>query len=703
MGKLKIFVTLLLCCAIWHSAEAKKAVLKSDKVKVVVNEMGGLEELKNLATGHNYASGGYLWRLYFDTLNEREIEVIGGEHKPTIKADDKSVVLTYDDLKVRGERVAIKLQLTISLEGEDVHFASAIENNETNTIVRELEYPLIRKVAVPQGHKLITSNEGGRIYDNPVAKIAAYNRIPYRTPAQHFRQINLHYGGNASMNCYMLVGEEQGLYIGSHDSTFQDTWHGFRTYPDKTGKFSELELGLYKYPHCFAGEKWSNDTYVVSPYSGSWHKAADKYRAWAASWWDHRPVPQWVRTLKSWQRIIFKHQYGNYLYRYSDLYGRIQKAGEDAGAGGVIAFGWWKEGMDNGNPAYSPDEEQGGDKAWSEAIAKFKKSGQKLLMYYNGQLIDTRSEFYRSGEGSRVCYKDSSGTEIADQYRFSGMGTYLAGYEAVSFVIADTRYPIWREKLIEMADRAHRCGANSVFYDQLGKGFGQKMPWDTSREFPVPDNQLIYHKGQTLKVLRDHISKNYEPDFALGTEMLVDYTSQYTDYIHIVDIVQTKENFSELFRYTFPDVVFTDRNIRDDTDVERRVNLTLLKGLLNDIEIYRCRGLIDETPRYQAYLAKVNALRDRYADCLLLGTFRDELGFENSNKAVQAKAFFGKDRVAVVATNEYDKATIATSILVPGYRFVEASTLGNAKVKNEGKEVLLGEYDLAVLLFEKVK
>ena len=185
--------------------------------------------------------------------------------------------------------------------------------------------------------------------------------------------------------------------------------------------------------------------------------------------------------------------------------------------------------------------------------------------------------------------------------------------------------------------------------------------------------------------------------------MLVDYTSQYTDYIHIVDIVQTKENFSELFRYAFPDVVFTDRNIRDDTDVERRVNLTLLKGLLNDIEIYRCRGLIDETPRYQAYLAKVNAVRDRYADCLLLGTFRDELGFENSNKSVQAKAFFGKDRVAVVATNEYDKATISTSISVPGYRFVEASTLGNAKVQNGGKEVLLGEYDLAVLLFEKVK
>jgi hypothetical protein len=111
--------------------------------------------------------------------------------------------------------------------------------------------------------------------------------------------------------------------------------------------------------------------------------------------------------------------------------------------------------------------------------------------------------------------------------------------------------------------------------------------------------------------------------------------------------------------------------------------------------------LIDETPRYQAYLAKVNAIRNKYMDCLMLGTFRDVLGFENANAKVQAKGFFGKNRVAVVATNEFDKGVLSTTIKVPGYRFVEASTLGNAKVAEGGKSVLLGQYDLAVLVFEK--
>ena len=502
------------------------------------------------------------------------------------------------------------------------------------------------------------------------------------------------------MNCFILSGEKQGLYVGSHDPLIQDTWHGLRVYADKNGAFTEPEFGLFKYPQCFAGEEWSNNSNILSPYSGTWHVAADKYGKWVrATWWDHHQAPQWIREMKSWQRVIFKHQYGNYLYKYSDLYGRMQKAGESVDADAVFAFGWWKEGMDRGNPAYSPDDAQGGDEAWRKAIEKFKKSGQKLIMYYNGQLIDTKSEFYKSGEGSKISYKSPSGTEIADQYRFSGKGTWLAEYQAVTFVMADTRHQVWRDKLVGMIDRAHRNSANAVFFDQLGYGFQQKIPWDTSREFPVPNNRLIYDKGQTLKYLRNYIESKYEPDFGYGTEQLADYTSQWVDFVHITGIRHGKDNFSELFRYTFPEIIFTDRNIRDDTDIERRVNMTLLKGLLNDIEIYRCRGLIDETPTYQAYLAKVNAIRNKYTDCLMLGTFRDVLGFENTNQEVQAKAFVGATRMAVVVTNEFDKRALTTEIKVPGYRYAECSTLGDAKV--EGAKATLGQYGLAVLVFEK--
>ena len=42
------------------------------------------------------------------------------------------------------------------------------------------------------------------------------------------------------------------------------------------------------------------------------------------------------------------NQYGEFLRKYVDLPGRIAAAGESVGCNAVLAFGWGKEGMDNG-------------------------------------------------------------------------------------------------------------------------------------------------------------------------------------------------------------------------------------------------------------------------------------------------------------------------------------------------------------------
>jgi len=168
-----------------------------------------------------------------------------------------------------------------------------------------------------------------------------------------------------------ITGDGQGLYFGSHDPLFPETWHGLRVYRSADGDVSEWELGLYKYPHCFAGETWNCDANVVASYTGTWHVASGIYRRWADTWWDKREAPHWIRAMKSWQRIIFKHQYGEYLFRYSDLNARIKEVGHSVGCNTVLVFGWWKEGMDNGYPDCSPDDSQGGDAGWASAINEF--------------------------------------------------------------------------------------------------------------------------------------------------------------------------------------------------------------------------------------------------------------------------------------------------------------------------------------------
>jgi hypothetical protein len=136
------------------------------------------------------------------------------------------------------------------------------------------------------------------------------------------------------------------------------------------------------------------------------------------------------------------------------------------------------------------------------------------------------------------------------------------------------------------------------------------------------------------------------------------------------------------------------------------VNNTVLDGQRNDIEIYRCRGIISDTPVYQAYLKQANDIKERYKDCLLLGRYNDVFGFDCSDRSLDARSFVsqdGKRMAVVVAHQDMDNAErVAAKISAPGYRFLESSVTGTAKVSCSRKiNVDLGQYDMAVLLFEK--
>ena len=718
-----------------------QAVIIQDGICATVDyDNGHLMFLSSKLDGYNYAGGKALWRLYYNTPEQKEIELTGEEEVPEVTMVQDTIFLDYKS--VGGK--AFKLHLRIWGENGQLHFGAKVENQEPHTIIRELQYPLVGNLQIPADYKLLTTHTGGQIFDNPVRKIANVDtRALYMTPAQKFRQYDLQYPRNAASNCFAFVGTEDGLYFGSHDTSLQQTWHGLRAYPSTrsfvanapqddnchserseesighvTEDFSILEAGFYRYPNVMCGEKWSNDASVVVPYKGDWTETSRIYRAWADTWWHHAPVPKWVQDMTGWQRIIFKHQYGEYLRKYTDLPGRIAQAGESVGCNAVLAFGWWKEGMDNGYPNYTIDDTQGGEQAWKQAISDFRRGSgltehlpvqggeaarseatdltvNRLLLYYNGRLIDVESDFYKSGGGSRVANKDNTGREFTEHYKFTGQGTTLGYYDSRTFVIADMSKREWRDQLIKWADRAMDYGADAVFYDQLG--VAEEFPnWDLSKEYPIQDIFTGAYKADALKEIRDHI-KARNPEFALGTEWLSDCTSQFCDFVHIVEFTALPESFPEWFRYTFPEVVWSDRCVRDDNDVPRRVNNTLLKGLRNDIEVFRCRGLIDETPVYQEHLAKVNAIRHEFPELLLEGRYTATDGFTCSNANLSARSYTSGDRMSVVVTNIGTK-TQSGKISVPGYKLEAARSIGG-KVSNN--KVTLKQNEIAVLVFTR--
>jgi hypothetical protein len=290
-----------------------------------------------------------------------------------------------------------------------------------------------------------------------------------------------------------------------------------------------------------------------------------------------------------------------------------------------------------------------------------------------------------------------------ERYKFTGQGTWLGEYDQRTFAVATMMNPDWNKVLFDLQDRAYALGARSVFFDQLGYIEKESANWDISREYPVPDVFGIQKRMQCVKLLRDRYETK-APEFALGVEATVDALAQYCDYTHGYPANDTPNRWMNFFKFTFPELIFTDRGQRDDTDVAWHVNYTILDGQRVDIEIFRCRDLIDKCPIYQAYLNEANIIKEKYEDMLLCGRYMDTKGIEFSNKNMEARAYLSKDgkKMAVVVANQLREAqTLKSTLSVPGFRYVEHATLGNASVAKNGKQTTLNQYDLAVILFEK--
>ena len=210
--------------------ELPQTAIVADGVTLAIDPADGrLVFLSDSPSGHNFAGGAPLWRLYYNTPERKEIEIRAVDCTPSVSRCGDTLRLDYD---APGGK-AFALHLKIWAQDGQARFAAELQNNEPHTIIRELQYPLIGKLQLPEGYKLLTTHTGGQIFDDPVRKIADVDtRSLYMTPAQKFRQYNLQYPRNAASNCVAFIGENDGLYFGSHDTSLQQTWHGLRVYPN---------------------------------------------------------------------------------------------------------------------------------------------------------------------------------------------------------------------------------------------------------------------------------------------------------------------------------------------------------------------------------------------------------------------------------------------------------------------------------------
>ena len=618
------------------------------------------------------------------------------------KKSDEEIEISY------GGEFPVKVSCVLS--GDEIRFSPEIENKSKDKVLREFQFPMLKNSKLAPESSIYWTFGGGMHFPN----LRQWLMEGFQSyMAQDNKAIERYclYPGETAMNYYVVGEPKNSLYIASHDPDFEKTLHLIRT--RKTGasgdfSYGNVDFGMVKYPFLKAGERKKYHEFVVSPHSGDWHVSAKKYRKWADSWYRPiEPLPM-VKNGNGWQRIIFRHQYGKTLFRYDQL-PQIYKDGKEAGIDTVLMFGWWKEGMDAGYPEYTADDTQGGDEALKKYVKEVQKMGGKVIMYFNGQLIDMGTDFYR-GLGKKISIKRADGTEHMERYPFGGDGTALRVFGNKTFVTACPATKEWLEILKSFVDRAVEIGVDGIEFDQIG--YKSEFCYDPNHGHAVPCQDVMYKKSQMLKALRDYVRRK-KPDMPLYIEWMSDPTSMYADFIHncVVNmyIADRDKNgvpitrYAPMYQYTFPETYTTDRDIYNNNDVPRRNNLAILRGWCSDVAVYRCRATIGETPVYKAYLTKVNAVRDRFRDIILNGKFCDTDMAKSDNPLVQYSTFTDKNKMALVVTQSHLDFARAEFTPADGYEYAEDGGIGDYKVIRNGRNVAveLKKDGLAVIVFQK--
>lgn len=657
--------------------------LKNDNIVFSIDESGCVTDLKYNSLDHfNFASGSFFWRIIYSLNEELEKELFPDPSLVRIQqTSPDSLRIFYKNQISDG---FLSVTLSCRLENKRLVFDSELNNTANNVVLREFQFPLLKNIALPEKNEMYWSASAGGRFGNLRALLDSCH-TQYMAQDDKAVELSQLYPGVCGMNFFLMNDGTRGLYLGSHDPTQQYTLHLFR----KRGQ--EIDVTMVKYPFLNTKESKQINGYVLAPYCGTWRTGADFYRKWAESWWKPGQKPDSVLQMNAWHRLILRHQYGETLFSYHDL-PRILQSGLQAGIDTLFLFGWQRAGHDAGYPEYECDPAQGGFPALKEQIAAFRRGGGKLILYFNGQLIDTDTEFYRT-TGKKISIKRRNLQEHQEVYPFGGPGTALRRFGNKTFVTACPACREWEMQLKKLIDLAVGLETDGVFFDQLG---WISLPcWDPSHGHPVPFMEIMKSKADMIGRLRSYL-KSKAPQMSLGIEWFSDLTAQHVDFVHNIsggthvlnanwaqlEQKPVTDSFMEFTRYTFPEVVLTDRDIRDDSDIERRVNWALLRGFRSDVEIHRCRALIDETPNYQNYLTKANHFRSRNRDLILNGRFLEHQSFSCDSGELYYSVFSTATEYGVLLTQNHKSCVSALiSSELDSLEYTGSDCIGEAECK----------------------
>lgn len=690
--------------------------LENEHIKVSFTSQGIIENLVNKRTGHNYVTERKNllgWKLVVPKGDWLDFPIEAINQDSRINACSSRVLIKYDHLKTSNGTVNINLGLEYTLHREQIHLRIVIEN-KSNVPISELWFPRLQGIHAlgndPTEDYLLLPERPGQRIQNPLAYLANNeNRFDLTARSENCRgynneslfRISVYPGGYATMKWMGLFNDHEGIYIGEHsDSVETMSLYGKLRPTDETGSNrDDLEIGLIRYPFVKPGERYEFDSFVIALVEGDWHQGAKIYRKAVDKWYKPASPPDWIQNSNGWQIIIMKHQFGKVYRNYDDILNVYHEA-QTGGISELMLWGWWTGGMDNRYPEYVPDEAMGGKDTLEENLREVQKRGGCIILYTQGKLIDPATSFYKD-KGKKLAIRNRYGVEIRESYSFADEGSIpligqstIGGSNQHPFVIACPNNKEWLDQMHRQTEIVRKLGANAVLWDQLAIAFPY-LCFAKGHDHNKPAQSVGPGNLRNIREVTREV-KTEDPEFAFIAEGVYDAMGQYIDmfygnwsytreYPAVVRGLKDKPRmatFSEMFRYTFPEIIITDRII--DVDSISEANWAFLLGMRFDVELRGNQKSLKIAPKLANYLKGLSNLRSKLDSYLLQGTFVDNYGFKIDNPLVLAKGFRSKDnRLAVVLWNATSQLQDVFLDMGSSRTFKEYSPDGSKTVNDE--------------------
>jgi hypothetical protein len=676
-------------------AASEKYELKTKDATLTIDQKGNLkivtdkEQIVQVSTSINK-----LWKIVLkNDLNGKEYVFVPDQTIKLTKTEN-TLHLVKDNFSSENVVLPVKAEFVISVKDDAFCFSGFLKSNSKEWAFKNVIFPVLSGIKPGDKNvKIYWPETLGQCFDDP----------------QTFGSRSFEYPGNdGTMQWYSINTAEGGIYIGSHDS-LQGSKKFSLNY-NKSDRSFDTNIGFPVFTTQFV-----IPDVMFKTYQGSWYNASKFYRGWYDKNFKIASVSKWAQNSAGYMLNIFKQQNGEVMYDYKDL-DRICNVADNLNFNLVGIWGRGVGGHDRLYPNYMPDNLMGGREEMKNAIDRAHKRGFKIIVYSNGTIMDTSTDFYIYNGIETLLLNDKKQPVLEFYVKHDNT-------TPVIFALGCPGSALWRKTILDLALDAQSLGVDAFYIDEVAWR-GPLMCYSTHHDHQLPQEAFTKYRVMMMHDIREKLKK-IDPEFVIMTEGINDALLVDVDLFQgVPGNINAPYCFPEMFRYTFPEAIGIALNANPGLS-RFNANHEAIYGLRHEIMSryqadvdYLQKGKLPEENSYPnindhpdikmlnsisakevtSYTHDLFQFENDNAGFFRYGKFIDEDGIQLNGKDILAKAFLDGKRMGVVVWNKHLSEKRDFSVSVKGYHIVKALEPGKPEVSVSSP---LNADSIRLLVFEK--